>query len=62
MDKVQNPRKSDLPETFPIQNDLQQDALSLLLFSFASEFVIRKKQEIHVAINRSHLLLIYVKM
>jgi hypothetical protein len=36
----------NLPETFPIQNDLKQgDAISPLLFNSALEHAIRKVQE-----------------
>jgi hypothetical protein len=51
-----------LSDAFPIQNDLQQDILSLLLFNFTSEYGIRKLQENHegVEMNETHHLLIYV--
>jgi hypothetical protein len=35
-----------LSDSFPIQNGLQEDALSPLLFYFALEYAIRKVQEI----------------
>jgi len=35
----------NLSDAFPIQNDLKQDALSPLFFSFALEYALRKLQE-----------------
>jgi hypothetical protein len=41
-------------DNFPIQNGLQQgDALSLMCFSFASEYAIRKDQENRVGLKLS---------
>jgi hypothetical protein len=34
-----------LSDSFPVQNGLKQDALSLLLFNFAIEYAIRKVEE-----------------
>jgi hypothetical protein len=50
-----------LSDKFPIQNGLKQgDALSPLFFSFASEYIIRKVQDIQVRLklNGTHLLLV----
>jgi hypothetical protein len=51
-----------LPDTFPIQNGLKQgDALSPLLFKFASEYVIGNGEENLVGqkLNGTHQLLFY---
>jgi hypothetical protein len=48
-----------LPYTFPIQNDLKEgDALSPLLYNFASGYTIRKVHEIKVGLklNWTHQL------
>jgi hypothetical protein len=51
-----------LSDTFPIQSDLNEgDALSILFFNFASEYVIRKVEENQVGpkLNWAHQLLVY---
>jgi hypothetical protein len=51
-----------LPDNFRIQNGLKQgDALSPLLFNSASEYAIRKGEEIQVGLklNRTHQLLVF---
>jgi hypothetical protein len=48
---------------FPIQNGLKQgDALSLLCFSFALEYAIRKvqKNQVGMKVSRTHQILVYV--
>jgi hypothetical protein len=50
-----------LSDNFPVQNGLQQgDALSPLLFNFASEYDIKKFQEDQVGLklNATHQLLV----
>jgi hypothetical protein len=47
-------------DTFPIQNDLEQDALSPLFFNFTLEYVIRKVQENQVGwrLNGTHQVVV----
>jgi hypothetical protein len=50
-----------LSDNFSIQNSLRQrDALSPLLFNFASAYKIRKvhKNQVGLKLNRTHLLLV----
>jgi hypothetical protein len=50
-------------DNFPVQNGLkQEDALSPVLFNFASEYAIRKVRANHVCLklNRTHQLLVYI--
>jgi hypothetical protein len=50
-----------LYDSFPIQNDLKQDALTALLFNFALDCDIRKAQEkqMGLKLNGSHQLVAY---
>jgi hypothetical protein len=51
-----------LYESFPIQNGLKQgDALSPLLFNFASKYLVRKVEKYHMGpkLNTTHHLLAY---
>jgi hypothetical protein len=52
----------NLTDMFPVRNDLKQgDALSPLIFNFASEYAIRRVQEIQniLKLNCAHQLLVY---
>jgi hypothetical protein len=57
-----DPSLKPMKFAWPIQNGLKQgDALSPLLFNFASEYVFRKVQESQkwLELNRTHKLLDY---